>query len=463
MNKSELQEFIKEPRESLNIELKRWLDPSSPEGIAKIVKGALALRNTNGGYLIVGFNNDPVSPDTENKPSDILGSFHQDIIQGLISKYSSDPFEVSVEFVEGVIMAHPVIIIPAGVRTPVAAKADLKKGEENLISVHDVYVRTLRANNTPSSAKIKYGDWQDLAERCFDNREADIGRFFRRHLSGLSKQSFADIISNLGEETGKRKSLEDNVQEFMKDSEERFQKILDERNLTLANLGEWQVSLVIDGEISALKPNVEFLNLLESSNPNYTGWPVWLNSRGFSDTASRPRVYNKIWESLIIDDAASGPFRFDFYRFDPTGRFFLKRILQDDTAQSKSIAPLTLLDPFLMTYRVIETLAVGLAFAKAMQYPLDTTKLGFGFKWTKLKDRELSPWANWERYVRKGRIAYQDEVFSYVEVPLDTPAKALSGYVVTVMNNLLEVFDGLSMEQNVAADLTDRLLTGRMV
>jgi predicted HTH transcriptional regulator len=51
-----IDELIARPSESLNVEIKAWISPDDPSGVAKIVRAALALRNRNGGYLVVGFN-----------------------------------------------------------------------------------------------------------------------------------------------------------------------------------------------------------------------------------------------------------------------------------------------------------------------------------------------------------------------------------------------------------------------
>ncbi|MCA1363408.1 hypothetical protein I6F14_23690 [Bradyrhizobium sp. IC3069] len=42
-----------------------------PAGIAKIVKAAFALRNRNGGFLVVGFDDKTLLPDAANAPTDI--------------------------------------------------------------------------------------------------------------------------------------------------------------------------------------------------------------------------------------------------------------------------------------------------------------------------------------------------------------------------------------------------------
>lgn len=182
--------------ESLSVELKRWIDPKCPEDRAKIVKTALALRNYGGGSLVIGFDNDSLEPDTNNVPQDVKAAFHIDVIQGLISKYASRPFEVTVEFPEREGQPYPVITVLPGVETPVAVKSDLRSGDKTLISVNDVYTRSLRANNTPSTTKATWKDWPDILKVCFDNREADIGRFLRRR-SKFSRCTSAYDVSRL--------------------------------------------------------------------------------------------------------------------------------------------------------------------------------------------------------------------------------------------------------------------------
>ena len=136
---SRIQALVERPTESLSIELKRWIDPDRPEGAAKIVKAALALRNHGGGDLVIGFDDDTHEPDRDSTPQNVEAAFHIDKIQDLISRYASEPFEVSVEFPERGGQPHPVLSIPSGVRTPVAAKRELRSADgRTLISVNDV-------------------------------------------------------------------------------------------------------------------------------------------------------------------------------------------------------------------------------------------------------------------------------------------------------------------------------------
>jgi hypothetical protein len=91
-------DLLKHLTEGLNVEVKTWISADEPNGIAKIVRGVFALRNRNGGFFIIGFDDKTLQPDITNRPSDLKGAFHFDKIQGLISRYSSELFEIGVAF-----------------------------------------------------------------------------------------------------------------------------------------------------------------------------------------------------------------------------------------------------------------------------------------------------------------------------------------------------------------------------
>ncbi|MCS3695187.1 putative HTH transcriptional regulator [Bradyrhizobium elkanii] len=115
-DENQVQALIDRPGETLQSEIKQWIDPAIAEGAAKIIKAAFALYNRNGGYLLIGFNDKTLEPDTENAPADVKAVFHQDIIQGLVARYASKPFEVQVAFGERDGNVYPVIAIKPGVQ-----------------------------------------------------------------------------------------------------------------------------------------------------------------------------------------------------------------------------------------------------------------------------------------------------------------------------------------------------------
>jgi hypothetical protein len=50
-----IEDLVANPRESLAVAIKDWIDPGSAHGQAKIVRALIAMRNQNGGFLQIGF------------------------------------------------------------------------------------------------------------------------------------------------------------------------------------------------------------------------------------------------------------------------------------------------------------------------------------------------------------------------------------------------------------------------
>src|SRR5438094_6801105 len=55
-DQSRIDDLIARLSETLTVEVKRWISIDEPNGISTIVRGALALRNRNGGYFVIGFD-----------------------------------------------------------------------------------------------------------------------------------------------------------------------------------------------------------------------------------------------------------------------------------------------------------------------------------------------------------------------------------------------------------------------
>jgi len=462
INREQIEQLVKRPGESLVVEIKTWISPAEPAGQAKIIKGMIALRNRGGGYLVIGFDDKTLQQDGDGVPADVRSAFHVDVIQGLATKYASDTFEISVEFVEYQGLVHPVIVVPPGVRTPVCAKAQLAgDGGKVLVERDAVYVRTLNSNNTPSTAKAQWKDWSDVVEICFDNREADIGRFLRRHLAGADPKALHEFATAISGNASAQESVRARLEKILADGFARFQTVVKERKVSLPKHGSWEVGLIMDGEFLAPGGMEEFANLLGSSNPSYTGWPVWLSSRQFPDKTKRPYVLDGAWETLIVALDPSSFTHIDFMRQAPSGHFYSYRALDDDIVPgSNAPTPMTTLEPILPIIRTAEAIAVALAFAKALKAN-EQTSLEFMFRWTGLRGRVLSSWAHPGRSIFP-RTSQQDAMTSMVTVPLDTAPSSLGEYVKVALTPLYEVFEGFEVPGIVVDEQTEKLLERRL-
>ena len=89
----DLKNLLNNPREALDLELKQWIDPTSNEGRAKIVRACLALWNNNGGRLLIGFRDDG-TPDVDNAPADVHAMFGGEKLQVLVSRYAAQAIAI---------------------------------------------------------------------------------------------------------------------------------------------------------------------------------------------------------------------------------------------------------------------------------------------------------------------------------------------------------------------------------
>jgi len=457
-------DLVRYPRESLSTELKAWFDPTTPEGQAKIVRCALAMRNHGGGFMLIGFDNATGDPVSNDRPANVRVAFHIDRIQGVITRFASESFEVGVHFIERDGVPFPVIEVPQGVRTPVVSKSSLADSTgRQLIRENRVFVRTLDANNTPGSSEAIWKDWNRILETCFDNREADIGRFLRRHLSGLSASVLRELAANLQEAGVHQESDEEALRRVLAEGLGRFRQVVSERRLQLPPHGSWEIGSIVRGQRPAARPNLQFLGTLLSSNPNYTGWPIWLDSRNFGDQTARPYLANDVWEAFVGSFESGSSDHLDFWRLSPAGEFYLYRAFQDDVpVRDRGRPPMTEFDFGLPVIRVAEAIGVALAYAKALGTSGADAAVLFGFRWAGLQGRELSSWAQPLRHISPGRHAYRDEVFSIVTVPLETPLSAVHQFVHAATESLFEAFDGFQLSQQVVEDLTNRLFQRRL-
>jgi hypothetical protein len=170
--------------ETLDTELKAWLDLSEPREAALFAKACLALRNNDGGRIILGIDNSSCNSVTPDEPIDVSNAFHVDKVNEVVGRFAIPKFEVRVnlKLYQGTV--HPEILIPGGIQSPVISRT----GFEKELRQNAVYVRTI-SNGRPSSCEpMTAADWDKLMRICFDNREADVGRFLRRHLPNIFVQ-----------------------------------------------------------------------------------------------------------------------------------------------------------------------------------------------------------------------------------------------------------------------------------
>lgn len=436
----EIKAIVSDPREGFDVELKGWADPKSNEGRATIAKGCLALRNNDGGLLLLGFNDDGTACN-DGVPADIRTAYHIDTIQEIVSKFASEPFGISIEFIELENQEHPVIVVPNGVRTPVACKSDLP-GNGSLLKCHCLYVRTLSSNGVISSSPATYRDWPRITERCFDNREANIGAFVRRHLAGPKLSEAIAAIAELDiSEIGKPAEIA-----ILDRGRERFETALAEtEHQSLENLGTMQMAVSVEGSGTEVPLTQESLWKIDTGKPRISGWSPWVMFFN-ADNDFNAYVLDGAWQALLIGGMIGN--HADFWRIEPAGKLFHLRILEDDISSSPNRPqPKTALDYHLQVIRIAEFLAVAIHIARALDFDPENSMLNIGCRWTGLSGRTLTSWCD-PRYspVMSNGASKQDEITTSARVPLSTPDSALGQHVAALISPMFALFGGYSMQ-----------------
>jgi hypothetical protein len=488
MDKSQLTDLLEHPTESLGLEIKRWLNPAETIDTAKIARALIALRNFDGGTLLLGFDNASSEPTTDARPSDLHEYFHPDKIQALVSKHARPPFEVEVHFVSKNDAEFPIIVVSSGVTFPVMARSNVRDETGKLILEQNaIYTRCLANNRVSSSKPVSPQDWDALLTRCFKNREVDVGRFIQRHLPRLSTifptlpeslQSKTDQTNETTQFTAAKASTgtvkqqidtQSELLKFLNYGRNRFHLRLKELQAAgqlpdLPPHGLWEAACIITGHDLDYPASESFLDQLFLNQPHYTGWPMWLDSRRFEDKISQPYTYERGWESILI--RLRQTFfnnHVDFWRIEPRGRFYQCRAIEDDISggsRSQRVASLKSLDFAIVIARVTEAVGVCLQYAKGLGCPASKTLLKFAFRWSGLRGRELTSWAEPGRSLFPSREAVQDELTTFVDVPLATESAEIPHYTMKVTRELFEVF-GKEFKQPIIDDIGGKILSRR--
>tara|TARA_R110001632_G_scaffold13841_1_gene47172 strand:+ start:190 stop:1665 length:1476 start_codon:yes stop_codon:yes gene_type:complete len=470
----ELLQIADYPTESVATEIKGWIDPSSAHGCSKVIKAVAALANTGGGKLVVGVAKDG-NLDAGNLPPDWKALFDADSVQLKISQFISTDCVVEIVHVDhGGKQLVGIFVEPCGqypfvLSKPVVASVNGKNKE--LVKANTVFVRTLSSNGTYSSSEAKAGDLVKLLDRCFEAREADIARFIKRHLSDsdILKQSGCKLIEPASGATPPSTDFTTTTKDFMKTSLTALEDVLVTPRKGFAErfgisfLGAREVSCAILNAPESDYSNVAFRDRVLSSNPRLTGWPLWLDTRHRSEREQAPRLINGGWQALLMRKSEDAWFNhFDFWRISRPGLFYHFRGLEDDlNAEFRNFEPGTKLDFGLAVLRAAEAIYLTRHFSRNL-YEEAELELQITFRWSGLMERELSSWANRDRYIGDGRFCYTDAVESKLTFSSGVTDDMIWALTQTACDNLFEHFDGFQLSPKVYEDLVTRLITRRL-
>lgn len=277
-----LSQLLLSPRETLEVELKNWLNPADKDDAAKIAKELIALANHGGGYLIFGFDDKSLAPDSPRPVN--LENYSVDKINTITRKFAEPSFHCDVQHI-----AHPesneifpIVIVPGRHRVPIRCK----KGHAQDFVTSDAYY--FRLPGPESGIARSSRDWDDLLARCLFNRKDDLLNSIRSIINGP-------------EELKQDANLQTNLLDWISESDFAADKRYDEDCgsdiYEYTNNGWWSIAYkIIDSQTAV--PVQEIVKAMESS-PGKRLYPPWDLAR--TDQAHRRFDTEKTVEWLLFE------------------------------------------------------------------------------------------------------------------------------------------------------------------
>ena len=436
-----LADLLRDPQETLDVEIKGWLDLArNQEHKATLAKALLALANHGGGYVIIGLTETDAGFATASGQPVSLDDYWQDIVNGIVHNYAEPAFHCSVHHVphptSGVI--HPIIGVPGDHRVPIRAK---RSGPNNqTVQQHAIYIR----RPGPTSEQPLTGrEWDELFAKCLHGRRDELLDHIRDLLTG--KPSSEETQTEMAQ-----------LDRWVMDCQSIWEnKIagLPIDNRARCPHGYFTFAYHVDGGTPL--GLADLLDVLRNA-PHLTGWPTWLVPTPpevapyVSDGVIECWIGGDICEDRVFRDAAHA----DFWRITPDGRAFLLRGYQEDGDQAAqaNIQPGTCLDSTTPIWRIGE----GLLHATYFAGHLGGNAVSFAARYTGLHERQLAAWANPMGFWASG-ISKDDDVLLSTSVAVDTLSANLVEVIHSLLTPLYERFNFTRLPLEIVQRELDRL------
>jgi hypothetical protein len=400
---ADLADLVEYPRETLEIELKAWLDLKQPLVRAKIARHMAALSNHGGGYLVFGFLDD-LTRDP-NAPPNIL-HYDRDEFTGIAKHYLTPSFQCDVSRVAASDGAEYVVVrVPGHGSIPIAAKANGPsdaKGRAQGIASGTYYLRKAGPESAPI---VGAEDWNAIIRRCVLSDRQSL---------------LSDIASLVQAPVPAAKVTRDTLIEWDRESEERWLQLL-----AHAHELSWSVSIknnrcrlsyVIGTEAEAL-PQADLRRLLEEVNIDVraTVWTGWSMFYPFTRPEIAPAFHAEksdgtggdVLEANLMGMGDLDTSLPDFWRIAPDGRATIIRPYREDRLRSVTSlnrAAGTWLSPETIIRETAEIVTHATLLARRFE---TATSVSFRCTWLGLADRQIDEFDP-SIYWSPGKVAKAD-------------------------------------------------------
>lgn len=440
-----LADLLNDPRETLSVELKGWLDlAGNNEHKALLAKAIIALANHGGGAILIGFSKtDSGSGPAPGRPGS-LTDYNSDVLNAVVSKYCDPKFHCDITIHKGPDgLEYPIVNVPGGHKVPVRSTRDGPNGDT--IKRNSYYIRRIGpASEVPQDGQ----EWDELIRRVVANAREDLLDQFRAIMAG-------------GVEAAPEPAQVDRTDEWFAASLQRWQELvstLPADHAARMKLGHFAIAYTLSGTFK--RPTlVELRKLIGEATLRHTGWPeFWMPTR----RGIEPYINDGLIECWIGGDKeheGRDPAHADFWRISPEGKAFLIRGFQED-GRDFGTKPGAAFELTMPSWRTGEGLLHASGLAALLGDP--EAEVVFTGEWTGLKGRELVVHPSSNRWLFGGNVGQQDEYRATVTAKADEIPTILPELVFQILAPLYETFGFFQLPANLPAEELAKMRRSRL-
>lgn len=338
---SRFEDWLLNPQETLDVEVKQWLDLADPEHQGVVAKALIALENHGGGFLLFGYQDvDGTLVPDPNRPVS-LEPYLTDAMNAIVKKRAEPAFHVEVTLQKHPATGeeYPLVRVAGASRVPVRSDSATAGGT---LRQHVYYVR---APGPESRAPMNAAEWDVLLRRVLRNQRDELLDLLR-NISGA-----AALVG-----TTPQLTEADLLESFFAASLKRWRELNDQ--LPAGHPAKIEKGFFIfSARLIGTSKSLGAQAILEANQSarRYTGWPTFVTDY---QEATRPRLVSGSIEAWLANVSHPDVGHADFWRIAPEGNFFLLRGYQEDSTDSlRGFAqPGTVLDITLPVWRLGEFL-----------------------------------------------------------------------------------------------------------
>lgn len=370
---SRFEDWLLNPSETLDFEVKQWLDLDEVEAQGLVAKALIALENHGGGFLLFGYRETPekrLEPDPARPSS--LQQYTTDVLNAIIKRRAEPAFNVEVTLQRhpesG--LEYPLVRVHGQSKVPVRSDSSTPG---NSLRQHTYYIR---AAGPESRSPKTAAEWDGLLRRSIANQREEIVALFRAFSPALGLSASTP-----------EPSASDLLNAFVDAAVSRWQVLnesLPQDHRARVSHGRYQFAARLIGDLRQVSGK-DIVRAVEAAR-RYTGWPAFVT---LHQEQTRPKTYDGGVEAWLAHTPHPDVSNADFWRIDQRGDFFSLRGYEEDSPLLNRGSPGGLFEATLPIWRLGEFLLriseIGRSFAEEGSEPRVLVRC----EWLGLEGRQL--------------------------------------------------------------------------